>query len=58
MEFFADGDAIAAAKALFEAEQWNAFKTDADGNKKKRTMKDLGEFIETAMAQLGVDSGE
>lgn len=58
MEKFADGDALGAVKDLLEPEQYNAFKTDADGNKKKRTMRDLGELLDVAMKSMGVDSAE
>ncbi len=58
MEHFSDGNVIAAAKTLFEEEQWLAFKTDLDGKKIKRTNRDLGEFIEIAMKALGVEPGE
>ncbi len=58
MEFFSEGNVIAAAKLLFGDEQYNNFKTDADGNRIKRTMVDLGELLELAMKQLGVEPGE
>ena len=58
MEKFAEGDALGAVKDLLEPEQYNAFKTDADGNKKKRTMRDLGELLDVAMKSMGVEPGE
>lgn len=58
MEHFSEGNVIQAAKALFEAKQWNEFKTDEDGNKVKRVNADLAEFIEVAMSALGVEPGE
>ncbi len=58
MEHFSEGNVLAAAKALFEDEQWQAFRTDEDGNKTKRTNRDLADFIEVAMKSLGVEPGE
>lgn len=58
MEFFSEGNLLAGAKALFEEEQFKAFRTDAEGNKVKRTNRDLGEFMEVAMKTLGVEPGE
>lgn len=58
MEKFADGNALGAVQDLLEAEQYQAFKTDADGNKKKRTMRDLGELLDVAMKSMGVEPGE
>ncbi len=58
MEHFSDGDVLKAAKALFEEEQWEAFRTDENGKRKKRVNRELAEFIETAMSALGVEPGE
>ncbi len=58
MEFFADGRLVEAIRLLLGEKQYLEFKTDSKGQKVKRKMADLGEFLETAMAQLGVEPGE
>lgn len=49
---------INGVKLLIGLDQYNEFKTDVDGNKVKRTIEDLGSFLNMATGQLGVTSAE
>ncbi len=51
-------DSIEGVELLLGKDQLNAFKTDADGKRIKRTMEDFGKFVEFTMAQLGANSAE
>ena len=58
LELFSANDLLGAVKLLLGDNQYAEFKTDIDGNKTKRTMKDLGKILEVAMGAQGIDTGE
>lgn len=58
LEMMEEGQVISAGKLLFGDEQWKAFKTDDEGNRLKRTIEDVGEFLSAATGSLGLNPGE
>ena len=57
-EFASDGDIIKAVRCLIGEEQYQEFKTDADGERIRRTLSDLNDFWEAATKAQGVEPGE